>query len=113
MQYLRLSYVCFLVFLTVSTFALVALVSFKAALVLVIIKLVPLLLFLPAILQKKSYGLISLTLVVLVYMGFAVMDCFAGGSKQTFAFIELGFATWLILACSKAVKSLPRGHGSA
>jgi hypothetical protein len=45
-------------------------------------------------------------------MGFAVMDCFAGGLKQTFAFIELGFATWLILACSKAVKSLPRGHGS-
>ncbi|MBL0229563.1 MAG: DUF2069 domain-containing protein [Moraxellaceae bacterium] len=135
MQYLRLSYVCFLAFLAVSTFALVALVSFKAALVLVIIKLVPLLLFLPAILQKKSYGLITLTLLVLVYMGFAVMDCFAGGSKQTFAFIglgqqntllivkiaelkqtfafiELGFATWLILACSKAVKSLPRGHGS-
>ena len=110
MQYLRLSYVCFLAFLAISTFALV---PFKAAWVLVLIKLVPLLLFLPAILQKKSYGLISLTLVVLVYMGFAVMDCFAGGSKQTFAFIELGFATWLILACSKAVKSLPRGHGSA
>ena len=132
MQYLRLSYICFLAFLAVSTFALV---PFKAAWVLVLIKLVPLLLFLPAILQKKSYGLITLTLLVLVYMGFAVMDCFAGGSKQTFAFIglgqqntllivkiaelkqtfafiELGFATWLILACSKAVKSLPRGHGS-
>jgi uncharacterized membrane protein len=69
-----------------------------------LIKLVPLLLFLPAILQKKSYGLLTLTLVVLVYMGFATMDCFAKGLEQTFAFIELGIATWLILACSKGGK---------
>jgi uncharacterized membrane protein len=61
---------------------------------------------------KKSYGLLTLTLLVLVYMGFAVMDCFAGGLKQIFAFIELAIATWLILACAKAVKNLPRGHGA-
>lgn len=109
MQYLRLSYISFLVFLAISTFALV---PFKAAWVLVMIKLVPLLLFLPAVLQKKSYGLLTLTLLVLVYMGFAVMDCFAGGLKQIFAFIELAIATWLILACAKAVKNLPRGHGA-
>ena len=109
LQYLRLIYVVLLAFLAISTFVLV---PFDAAWVVVIVKLVPLLLFIPAIWYRKSYGLLALTLVVLVYMGFATMDCFAGGLKQLLAFIELGLSTWLILACSKAVKSQPRGHGA-
>ena len=111
--HLRLSYVLFLVFLVISLLLLnPANAPMSVALFWIVVKVVPLLLFAPAVWLKKSYGLLALTLVILVYMGFAVMDCFAGGLKQTFAFIELGFATWLILACSKAVKSLPRGHGS-
>lgn len=110
LEYLRLSYVVFLVFLTISTLLTVPL---QAAWILLVFKLVPLLLFFPAVWQKKSYGLLALTLLVLVYMGFSTMNCFADGLKQLFAFIELIAATWLILACSKAVKSLPRGHGAA
>lgn len=109
MQYLRLSYVVYLVFIVLSTFILLPL---QAAWVLAFIKLIPLLAFLPAIWHKHSYGLLTLTLVVLLYMGFAVMDCFASGLKQGLAFAELMIATWLILACSKAVKSQPRGHGA-
>jgi len=40
------------------------------------------------------------------------MACFHQGLVQIFAFVELALATWLILTCSKAVKSLPRGHGA-
>lgn len=107
--YLRSSYVVFLVFLVLSTFITVPL---QAAWVLIVLKLVPLLLFAPAVWQKKSYGLLTLTLLVLVYMGFATMDCFNKGLVQIFAFVELVLGTWLILTCSKAVKSLPRGHGA-
>jgi len=110
LQQLRLSYVVFLAFLIISTFLTVPL---QAAWVLLVFKLVPLLLFFPAVWQKKSYGLLALTLLLLIYMGFATMDCFHKGLVQIFAFVELALATWLILACSKAVKSLPRGHGAA
>lgn len=110
MQYLRVSYVVFVVFLVLSTLMTVPL---PAAWVLLSIKLVPILLFFPAVWQKKSYGLLALTLLILIYMGFATMDCFNKGLVQAFAFVELVLATWLILACSKAVKSLPRGHGAA
>ena len=110
LQQLRLSYVLFLAFLVLSTFITEPL---QAAWVLVLIQLVPLLLFAPAVWHKKSYGLLTLTLLVLVYMGFATMACFGKGLSQILAFVELALATWLILTCSKAVKSLPRGHGAA
>jgi uncharacterized membrane protein len=110
LQQLRLSYLIFLAFLVVSTLIVVPL---HAAWVLILVKLIPLLLFFPAVWQKRSYGLIALTLLLLIYMGFATMDCFNKGLTQIFAFVELILATWLILTCSKAVKSLPRGHGAA
>jgi len=110
LQQLRLSYLIFLAFLVVSTLIVVPL---HAAWVLILVKLIPLLFFFPAVWQKRSYGLIALTLLLLIYMGFATMDCFNKGLAQIFAFVELILATWLILACSKAVKSLPRGHGAA
>lgn len=110
---LRLSYMIYLVFLVISVFLLnPATAPISVALFWIVVKVVPLLLFAPAIWLKKSYGLLALTLVILVYMGFATMHCFAKGLEQVLAFVELVLATWLILACSKAVKSLPRGHGA-
>lgn len=84
----------------------------SALLLMIAIQIVPLLVFAPAVWLKQSYGLLALTLLVLVYMGFATMNCFAHGLKQILAFVELVLDTWLIMACSKAVKSLPRGHGA-
>ena len=111
--HLRLSYVLFLVFLVISLLLLnPANAPISVALFWIVVKVVPLLLFAPAVWLKKSYGLLALTLVILVYMGFATMHCFAKGSEQVLAVIELLLATWLILTCSKAVKSQPRGHGA-
>lgn len=113
LQYLRLSYSIFLVFLIISTLLLKPEnAPLSAIAIMLAIQILPLLLFAPAIWLKKSYGLLALTLVILVYMGFATMHTFAHGLEQLLAFIELALATWLILACSKAVKSLPRGHGA-
>ena len=111
--YLRSSYVVYLIVLILSTIVAAPTASnFQDILVILALQIIPLLLFIKAVWHKQSYGLLALTLLVLVYMGFSTMNCFAGGLKQVFAFIELIAATWLILACSKSVKSLPRGHGA-
>lgn len=110
---LRVSYGVVLLFMVFSTIALKpADTPLSALLLMIAIQTVPLLAFAPAVWQKKSYGLLVLTLAVLVYMGFATMNCFLGGLKQILAFAELVLDTWLIMACYKAVKSLPRGHGA-
>lgn len=111
--YLRSSYVVYLMVLVISTLVTAPKAShLQDILVILALQIVPLFLFIRAVWHKQSYGLLALTLLVLVYMGFSTMNCFADGLKQLFAFIELITATWLILACSKAVKSLPRGHGA-
>jgi uncharacterized membrane protein len=103
----------YLVFLVISVLLLNPVAApISVALFWIVVKVLPLLLFAPAIWLKKSYGLLALTLVILVYMGFATMHCFAKDLEQALAFVELVLATWLILACSKTVKSLPRGHGA-
>lgn len=112
--YLRSSYVVYLIVLAISTLVAAPKAShLQDILVILALQIIPLLLFIRAVWHKQSYGLLALTLLVLLYLGFSTMNCFADGLKQLFAFIELIAATWLILACSKAVKSLPRGHGAA
>ncbi|MFO1391373.1 MAG: DUF2069 domain-containing protein [Agitococcus sp.] len=111
--YLRSSYVVYLMVVIISTIISAPKAShFQDILVILLLQIIPLLLFIKAVWHKQSYGLLALTLLVLVYMGFSTMNCFADGLKQVFAFIELATATWLILACSKSVKTLPRGHGA-
>ncbi|PTQ89288.1 DUF2069 domain-containing protein [Agitococcus lubricus] len=113
LSFLRTSYVLFLALLCIGTFVTAPTAStLPNILVILSIQIIPLLAFFKAVWQKQSYGLLTLTLLLLVYMGFSTMNCFAGGLKQLFAIVELVVATWLILACSKAVKSLPRGHGA-
>lgn len=112
--YLRSSYVVYLIVLVISTLVAAPKAShIQDILVILALQIIPLLIFMRAVWKKQSYGLLALTLLILVYMGFSTMNCFAGGLKQLFAIVELVVATWLILACSKAVKSLPRGHGAA
>ena len=111
--YLRSSYVVYLIILVISTLVSAPKAShIQDILVILALQIIPLLIFIKAIWQKQSYGLLAFTLIILIYMGFSTMNCFAGGLKQLFAIVELVVATWLILACSKAVKSLPRGHGA-
>lgn len=110
---LRVSYLVLLTFLTLSVVLLQpAATPLAAVLTILAMQIAPLALFAPAIWRKNSYGLLVLTLLVLVYMGFATMNCFLHGLKQTLALIELVLEAWLIMACYKAVKSQPRGHGA-
>lgn len=112
--HLRLSYIAFLLFLAISTVLLkpAASTPLMAILIMMAAKILPLTLFAPAVWREKGNGLMTLTLVLLLYMGFATMDCFAQGLIQILGFIELGLASWLIVVCSKVVKRQPRGQGA-
>lgn len=110
---LRLSYISFLVFLIISTLLLKpANTPLSAIAIMLAIQTVPVLIFAYAVWKEKGNGLLTLTLILLVYMGIATMNCFATGLTQTLAFIELGFASWLLMRCSKVVKAQPRGQGA-
>ena len=110
---LRLSYISFLVFLMISTLLLKPEnAPLSAIAIMLAIQTLPVLIFAYAVWQEKGYGLLTLTLILLGYMGFATMNCFATGLTQTLAFMELGLASWLLIRCSKVVKAQPRGQGA-
>ena len=111
--YLRLSYLVFLVFLVISTLLLKPEnAPLSAIAIMLAIQTLPLLIFAYAVWHEKGNGLLTLTLILLGYMGFATMNCFATGLTQILAFMELGLASWLLICCSKIVKAQPRGQGA-
>ncbi len=111
--YLRLSYVVFLAFLIGSTLWFqLGHAPVSAILIMLAIQTLPLLIFAYAVWQEKGNGLLTLTLILLGYMGYATMNCFAHGLTQLLAIIELFLALWLMVMCSKVVKRQPRGQGA-
>lgn len=110
---LRVSYVLLLALLVLSSLLLKpANASFSSLLAIQALQIIPLLLFLPAIQRENSYGLLMLSLILLFYMGFATMNCFAGGLKAFLAGTELTLELALSWFALRVIKLKPRGHGA-
>lgn len=86
--------------------------NLESTLIIIAIKLFPLALFFRSILQENGYGLLALTLVLMFYMGFATMDCFAGGLKAVMGGIGIALQCVLAGFSLQGVKRQPRGQGS-
>lgn len=110
---LRLSFVCLLLWTALGT-ALIHPTSadLPATLIMLVAKLVPLTVFLRAILKESGYGLLALTLVLLFYMGFSVMDCFHGGLQALVGGVALFLELLVSVLALRVVKRQPRGQGA-
>lgn len=68
------------------------------------IKLLPLLAFLPAVLQRKANPLMTLSLVLLFYMGYTTMLCFKPGAEGVSGMIGTLLVTALLVISQLEVK---------